>query len=154
MKSQEGGLVQSGPSAPGVEQSGQSQRVSMKRDTSGGIVNTPMGDVGSNSTGGGFSSPPDLVGSAPAIGGVPTQSTPGTPLIDPSIMSIMSNVLSESLSVQKEIRDLIKNFIDKGITPQPDKRSDAAILKDNYSGKIERAKPATTSAISLKRHTV
>ena len=154
MKSQEGGLAQSGPSAPGVEQSGQSQRVSMKRDASGGIVNTPMGDVGSSSTGGGFSSAPDLVGSAPAMGGAAAPSTPGTPLIDPSIMSNMSNVLSESLSVQKEIRDLIKNFIDKGITPQPDKRSDAAILKDNYSGKIERAKPATTSAISLKRHTV
>ena len=157
MKSQETGLAQSGPSAPGTETSGQSQRVSMRRDggaAMGSGMGAAMGNTESSSMGTGYSNAPDLVGTAPALGGAATPSTPGTPLIDPAIMSNVSNVLTESLSVQKEIRDLIKNFIDKGTIPQSDKRSDAAILKDNYSGRIERAKPVTTSAISLKRHTV
>ena len=129
----------------------------MRRDggaAMGSGMGAAMGNTESSSMGTGYSNAPDLVGTAPALGGAATPSTPGTPLIDPAIMSNVSNVLTESLSVQKEIRDLIKNFIDKGTIPQSDKRSDAAMLKDNYSGKIERAKPVTTSAISLKRHTV
>ena len=136
-------------------------RVSMSRDavaggiggSGGGLMNTGMSGGESSSMG---SSVPDMVGSAPAIPGSSSMSTPaGPPMIDPSTFSNIGNTLVESLNVQKEILNLIKAYVgsNSGNTSTP-KRSDTAMLKDNYSGKIESAKPATSSAVSLKRLTI
>ena len=102
------------------------------------------------------SSVPDMVGSAPVMPGSSSVPTPaGPPMIDPSTFSNIGNTLVESLNVQKEILNLIKTYVgsNSSSTSTP-KRSDAAMLKDNYSGKIESAKPATSSAVSLKRLTI
>lgn len=138
-------------------------RVSMSRDAVGGGVGGSSGGYSNTSMGGGadmgggmgdVGAIPDVVGSGPAMPGSSSMPTPaGPPMFDPSTFSGMTNTLVESLNVQKEILSIIKSYVGSGITPTS-KRSDAAMLKDNYSGKIESPKPATSSAVSLKRLTI
>lgn len=138
-------------------------RVSMSRDAVGGSVGGSSGGYSNTSMGGGadmgggmgdVGAIPDVVGSGPAMPGSSSMPTPaGPPMFDPSTFSGMTNTLVESLNVQKEILSIIKSYVGSGVTPTS-KRSDAAMLKDNYSGKIESPKPATSSAVSLKRLTI